>query len=196
MILYSREVLKKKPKSKIIMEVKCSQALIDDIKKHKGKPIIWKAGHSLIKAKMEKVKAPFAGELSGHFYFADEYYGFDDGLYAAGRLLRIIAASKKKFSKLLSDVPKFYSTPEYRLCCPDNKKFQIVKKITRDFKKDYKVLDIDGVRVTFKNGWGLIRPSNTQPALSVRVEAKTEPDLKEYKQIIFDKLKEFKEVKL
>ena len=196
LILFFRELLEKHPGAKCIIEVKCSQALVDDVKAHGGVPILYKTGHSLIKAKMLEENALLTGEMSGHMFFKDEYYGYDDALYAAGRLLRILSLTDKKFSEMFDDAPKYYSTPELRPYCPDEKKFDIVKKIVEDFKKQYEVIDVDGARVVFKDGWGLVRSSNTQPALIVRCEGKTPKALERIKKIIFGKLKEFPEVKL
>jgi phosphomannomutase/phosphoglucomutase len=171
MIIFSREILSRKPGSVFISEVKCSQTLYDDIEKHGGKPIMWRTGHSLIKKKMKEEKAELAGEMSGHMFFADRYFGFDDATYAACRLLEILADTGKTVSALLADVPVTFNTPEIRVDCPDNIKFKVVEQITEHFKKDYKVIDIDGARVLFGDGWGLVRASNTQPALVLRFEA-------------------------
>jgi phosphomannomutase / phosphoglucomutase len=171
MIIFSREILSRKPGSVFISEVKCSQTLYDDIEKHGGKPIMWRTGHSLIKKKMKEEKAELAGEMSGHMFFADRYLGFDDATYAACRLLEILADTGKTVSALLADVPTTFNTPEIRVDCPDNIKFKVVEQVTAHFKKDHKVIDIDGARVLFGDGWGLVRASNTQPALVLRFEA-------------------------
>ncbi|MFO7667609.1 MAG: phosphomannomutase/phosphoglucomutase [Desulfobacterales bacterium] len=184
MIIFSREILSRKPGATFISEVKCSKTMYDDIEKHGGRAIMWKTGHSLIKKKMKEEKAELAGEMSGHMFFADRYFGFDDAIYASCRLLEIIANTGKKISELLSDVPKTYSTPEIRVECPDDKKFALVKKVTEFFRKSYGVIDIDGVRVLFEDGWGLVRASNTQPALVLRFEAMTEQRLKEIKDLV------------
>lgn len=189
-ILYQREILKKHPGEKVIIEVKCSQALYDDVVAHGGKPMFWKTGHSLIKAKMLEEDTLVTGEMSGHMFFRDEYFGFDDALYAAGRLLRIIADSGKKLSELFLDAPHYFITPELRPYCSDDTKFGIVKKIVNDFKEKYEVIDIDGARIVFDDGWGLVRASNTQPALIIRAEGKTPEALVRIKKIIEDKMKE------
>lgn len=189
--LFSRELLKEKPKSKIIFEVKCSQALEEDIKAHDGIPIMWKTGHSLIKAKMRKEKALLAGEMSGHMFFADNYYGYDDAIFASCKLIELLSKTNKKFSELLASLPYYYATPEIRINCSDNEKFKIIKKLKEYFKKKFKIIDVDGVRVIFKDGWGLVRASNTQPKIILRFEAKTKPALKEIKSIILNKLMEF-----
>jgi phosphomannomutase/phosphoglucomutase len=158
--------------------------------------MFYKTGHSLIKAKMQEVGAVFTGEMSGHMFFADEYYGFDDAVYAAGRLLRILAHTTKKLSELLTDLPRYYSTPEIRVACADEVKFEIVRKVTAEFKWRFEVVDIDGARVLFGDGWGLIRASNTQPALVLRAEAKTPEALARIKQTLEGALKKFPEVGL
>jgi len=193
MIIFSREILSRKPGSTFISEVKCSKTMYDDIEKHGGHAIMWKTGHSLIKKKMKEEKAELAGEMSGHMFFADRYFGFDDAVYASCRLLEIIANTGKKISELLSDVPKTYSTPEIRVECPDDKKFALVKKVTEFFRKSYGVIDIDGVRVLFEDGWGLVRASNTQPALVLRFEAMTEQRLKEIKDLVESTLAKIRE---
>jgi len=193
MILFAREILSRKPGAKFIAEVKCSKTLYDDIKKHGGEAIMWKTGHSLIKKKMKEENAALAGEMSGHMFFKDRYLGFDDAIYASCRLLEILADSGKKMSELLSDIPKTYSTPEIRIDSPDNIKFDIVKKVIEYFRDRYDVIDIDGVRVLFDDGWGLIRASNTQPALTLRFEAMTEKRCNEIQTLIetvLDKIKQ------
>jgi phosphomannomutase/phosphoglucomutase len=189
--IYAEKVLKELPGAKIIFEVKCSKGLIERIKQLGGIPLMYRTGHSLIKAKMKEEHSPLAGEMSGHIFFADRYYGYDDALYAGLRLLEILSENKK-LSMLAQEVPQYFSTPEIRLDTSDEKKFQIVEKLKNDFKKSYTVIDIDGVRVDFSDGWGLVRPSNTQPVLVLRFEAKTEQRLKEIQKLFFDKLKELK----
>jgi len=177
LLLFSRFVLQKHPGAAIIGEVKCSQKLYDDIEKHGGRPIMWKAGHSLIKSKMKEEKAPLAGEMSGHLFFADRYFGFDDAIYSTIRLLEIISSSDKPISEILSDVSRTFTTPEIRVDCPDNIKFRVVEEVKSYFRKDYKIIDVDGVRIPFGDGWGLVRSSNTQPVLVLRFEALTEERL-------------------
>ncbi|MEQ8162497.1 MAG: phosphomannomutase/phosphoglucomutase [Smithellaceae bacterium] len=171
LLLFSRYILQDKPNSTIIGEVKCSQVLYDDIKKHSGRPIMWKAGHSLIKAKMKEEKAALGGEMSGHIFFADRYFGYDDAIYAALRLLEILSQTGKQISSLLSDVPQTFATPEIRIDCPDDKKAEVVKKIKNHYRNTPGVIDIDGVRIPFKEGWALVRSSNTQPIIVLRFEA-------------------------
>jgi phosphomannomutase/phosphoglucomutase len=171
--LFARDVLRSHPGATIIFEVKCSQSLIEDIAKHGGKPLMWKTGHSLIKKKMRENGALLAGEMSGHLFFADRYFGYDDALYAACRLLEIVSRSREPLSALLDDLPRYESTPEIRLDCPDDRKFDIVREVRDYFRKDHDVIDVDGARIQFQGGWGLVRASNTQPALVLRFEAST-----------------------
>lgn len=184
MILFSREILARKPGATFISEVKCSQTLYDDIEKNGGRSIMWKTGHSLIKKKMKEEGAELAGEMSGHMFFADRYLGYDDATYASCRLLEILSRTDKPLSALLSDVPKTFTTPEIRVECPDSRKFAVVDKITAYFKDRYNVIDIDGVRVLFGDGWGLVRASNTQPALVLRFEAESQARLAEIQALV------------
>lgn len=193
--LFSRDVLRKQPGASIVFDVKCSQALPEYIQKYGGKPLMWKTGHSLLKAKMKEEHAPFAGEMSGHIFFADDYFGFDDAIYASGRLLQIVANSSQKLSQLMEEIPFFISTPEIRVECADDVKFDVVADLAKSFKKQYETIDIDGARVLFGDGWGLVRASNTQPVLVLRFEAKTEPRLQEIKSIFKKKLREYPAVK-
>jgi phosphomannomutase/phosphoglucomutase len=189
--IYAEELLARMPGAKIIFEVKCSKGLIERIQELGGIPLMYKTGHSLIKAKMKMENAPLAGEMSGHIFFADRYYGYDDAIYAALRLLEILSRGEK-LSDLASRVPKYYSTPEIRIETTDEAKFKIVEDLKSSFKKSYRVIDIDGVRVDFDDGWGLVRPSNTQPVLVLRFEARTEQRLEEIRNLFFDKLAEYK----
>jgi len=177
LLLFSRFILKKNPGAAVIGEVKCSQKLYDDIARNGGKAIMWKAGHSLIKGKMKEEKALLAGEMSGHIFFADRYFGYDDAIYATVRLLEILSEAGRPLSELLADVPKTYSTPEIRVDCPDRIKFAVVEAVRDRFSKTHAIVAIDGVRITFKDGWGLLRASNTQPVLVLRFEAATEARL-------------------
>jgi phosphomannomutase/phosphoglucomutase len=174
LILYARDVLARTGAGQpIIFDVKCSQALPDAIQRAGGKPIMWKTGHSLIKDKMKETHAPVAGEMSGHMFFSEGFYGHDDALYGGARLLRILADSGKTVRQLLSDVPNFVSTPEIRIEVPEERKFGLVDKAVQYFRSRHDVIDVDGVRVLFGDGWGLIRASNTQPVLVARYEAST-----------------------
>jgi phosphomannomutase/phosphoglucomutase len=183
-IIFSREILSRKPGATIISEVKCSKTMYDDIEKHGGKALMWKTGHSLIKKKMKEEKAELAGEMSGHMFFADRFFGFDDAIYASCRLLEILTKTGKTLPKLLEDVPETFTTPEIRVECPDDQKFEVVEKITEHFKKTHDVIDIDGARVLFDDGWGLVRASNTQPVLVLRYEALSKNRLNEIQQLI------------
>ncbi|MGH2454273.1 MAG: phosphomannomutase/phosphoglucomutase [bacterium] len=173
MALFWREILPRHPGTPAIIEVKCSQALVEEVERLGGRPLFYRTGHSLIKAKMRELGAVFTGEMSGHMFFADEYYGYDDAVYAAGRLLRILSHSDAPLSALLASIPRYPITPEVRVDAPDEVKFEVVRRLTEEFKRRYDVIDVDGARVLFPGGWGLIRASNTQPALVLRAEAKT-----------------------
>jgi phosphomannomutase/phosphoglucomutase len=173
--IYARDVLAKPQNTgkPIIFDVKCSQALEETVRAAGGTPLMWKTGHSLIEAKMRETGAPLAGELSGHMYIGDGYYGFDDAFYAVARLLRIMAARGKGIDALLDGVPVYPISPELRIDCPDDIKFAIVARAVEHWKSTHRVIDVDGARVVFDDGWGLVRASNTQPALVLRFEART-----------------------
>lgn len=174
LILYARDVLERTGKGQpIIFDVKCSQALTDEIARAGGTPVMWKTGHSLIKDKMKEQHAPLGGEMSGHMFFSEGFYGHDDALYGAARLLRIVAGSGHTVRELLADVPAFVNTPEIRVECGDDRKFELVERAVAHFRSTHDVLDVDGVRVLFGDGWGLIRASNTQPILVTRYEARS-----------------------
>jgi phosphomannomutase/phosphoglucomutase len=192
MILFSREILVRKPGAVFVSEVKCSQTMYDDIKKHGGVGIMWKTGHSMIKKKMKEVNAELAGEMSGHLFFADRYFGYDDAVYAACRLLEILADKKQTIGRLLADVPKTYNTPEIRVDCPDPIKFEVVARVTEYFRQCERVIDIDGARVLFDGGWGLVRASNTQPALVLRFEADSQERLLAIRSRVESVLEEMK----
>ncbi|MGE0822474.1 MAG: phosphomannomutase/phosphoglucomutase [Candidatus Binatia bacterium] len=181
LVLFARDVLVQHPGATIVSEVKCSQRLFDDVAQHGGVPIMWKAGHSLLKAKMRETGALLGGEMSGHIFFADRYFGYDDGVYASCRMVEILSSHGKEITELLSDLPPSCSTPEIRIECPDNLKFRIAEKVCNYFRGKYEVVDIDGVRVKFPDGWGLVRASNTQPVLVLRFEAATEEKLNAYR---------------
>ncbi len=195
LIIFARDIIEQKRaegfqgKPIFVGDVKCSQIMYDEIERLGGDPIMWKTGHSLIKHKVKETGAPLGGELSGHMFFADRYFGYDDALYASLRLLEILSKRGMPYSinKLLSNIPKSISTPEIRVECPDDIKFDVVKKIKEEFR-DYPFTDIDGIRIHFKKGWGLIRASNTQPALVLRFEAQDEQSLRDIKEIVEEKL--------
>src|ERR1700674_2481297 len=181
LLIYGREILTRKPGATFIGEVKCSQVLYDDLKRLGGNPIMYRTGHSLIKAKMKQEHAELAGEMSGHMFFADRYFGYDDALYAACRLFEIVSQSGRPLSAQLAGLPKVVSTPEIRVDCPDETKFQVVERIAAHFRRTHNVIEIDGVRVLFDRGWGLVRASNTQPVLVLRFEAEDEGLLEKYR---------------
>lgn len=188
MVIFSRSILRQKTGATFIGEVKCSQTLFDDIARHGGNAIMWKVGHSLIKSKMKEEKAALAGEMSGHIFFADRYFGYDDATYAGARLLEILSQSEQPLSELLSDLPKTVYTPELRLDCPDERKFTVVRELAEAFKKSHKVIDIDGARIEFEHGWGLVRASNTQPVLVLRFEADSAEHLEEIRSLVEEKV--------
>jgi phosphomannomutase/phosphoglucomutase len=184
MVIFSRAILRERPGATFIAEVKCSQTLFDDIRQHGGNPIMWKVGHSLIKAKMKEVHAALAGEMSGHLFFADRYFGYDDAIYAGARVLEILSSTQGPLSSLLASLPQTVYTPEIRLDCPDEKKFDVVRALTEEFRRTHEVVDVDGARVLFKHGWGLVRASNTQPVLVLRFEADNERHLEEIRHTV------------
>jgi len=192
LLIYAREILERKPRATFIGEVKCSQLMYDFINQWGGNAIMYKTGHSLIKAKMKQERAELAGEMSGHMFFADRYRGYDDALYAACRLIEIVAKSGQPLSAQLAGIPKTVSTPELRVDCPDELKFDIVRRVAGHFKAKRQTVDIDGVRVIFPEGWGLLRASNTQPVLVMRFEAANEHLLKQYQTEVEEVLEEAK----
>lgn len=194
MILFSRDILESNPGGTIIFEVKCSQALVDDIEAHGGVPLMWKTGHSLIEAKIREEGALLAGEMSGHIYFADRYFGYDDAIYAACRLVEYVARKGTALSGLLQDIPRYYATPEMRIEVGEEEKFDIVAAVKEEFSRDHEVIGIDGARVVFDDGWGLVRASNTSPVVVVRCEATTPERRDEIQELILAKLKEFPSV--
>jgi len=188
MVLFVRDILPSNPGAAIISEVKASKVLYDEIEKLGGRPIMWKTGHSLIKKKIKEEKALLAGEMSGHIFFADRFFGFDDAIYSSARLLELLSRSDKRISQMLSDLPKTFSTPEIRIYASDEVKFKIVEEVKKELSQKYPIIDIDGVRAIYPGGWGLVRASNTQEALVLRFEGDTEKDLEniesEVKQVI------------
>jgi phosphomannomutase/phosphoglucomutase len=189
-VIYAREILSRKPGATFISEVKCSMVMYDDIRRQGGNAIMWRTGHSLIKKKMKEENADLAGEMSGHMFFKDRYFGFDDALYATCRLLEILAATGKGVDELIQDLPKTFTTPEIRMECPDEIKFDVVAQITAHYKSKQDVIDIDGMRAVYPDGWGLVRASNTQPALVLRFEALTSQRLDEIQKDIETTLKQ------
>ena len=185
LLLLSRHLLKRHPGATVISEVKCSELLYDGIRKAGGKAIMWRTGHSPIKAKMRETGALLAGEMSGHMFFADRFFGFDDAAYAGARLMQLLAEADSPLSQLLSDLPASVATPELRIPCADERKFLLVQDAIRHFRGlGYEIIDIDGMRIDFGDGWGLLRASNTQPALVMRFEAADEERLRQMRELI------------
>ena len=184
------------PGDEILYDVKCSKALEEEIIKYQGKPVMWKTGHSLVKQKMVELNCKFGGEMSGHIFFADDYYGYDDAIYVAARLLQTLSRSKKTLSELRSELPKYFSTPEIRLeANSDEEKFMISNKAVDYFTANFDCSTVDGVRINFEDGWGLVRASNTQPVIVCRFEATSEERMQQIKKLITDKLNEMGELK-
>lgn len=188
MVLYAREILTRKPGSTIISEVKSSGRLYKDIEKHGGRALMWKTGHSLIKAKMKQEHAELAGEMSGHMFFADRYYGYDDAVYAAIRLIELVSQQSKPLSQLLQ-LPPSVNTPEIRVDCPDEIKFEVVRRVHDELSRKFEVISVDGVRIETPTGWGLLRASNTQPVVVMRFEAQTETQLSSLQRTVEDAFK-------
>jgi phosphomannomutase/phosphoglucomutase len=185
LVVYSRDVLARNAGAVIVSEVKCSQRLYDDIAKRGGKGIMWKAGHSLLKAKMRETGALLGGEMSGHIFFKERYFGYDDAIYTGARLLEILGRTGKTVKQLLADLPPSQSTPEIRIDCPDDVKFKVADRVRDHFRAEKRdIIDVDGVRVRFPHGWGLLRASNTQPVLVMRFEAETAAQLDEYRRTV------------
>ncbi|MBM3307230.1 MAG: phosphomannomutase/phosphoglucomutase [Candidatus Eisenbacteria bacterium] len=194
--LLAREVLAAGP-AEIVFDVKCSQALIEDIEAHGGKPLMWKTGHSLLKRKIKETGAPIGGEMSGHMVLADGYYPFDDAIYASCRILQMLSRAAAPLSELVATIPRYHSTPEIRGETKDDAtKFEIVRKAVEYFRSHHDVIDVDGVRIQFGDGWGLVRASNTQPVIVMRFEARTESRLREIQALVTGKLREFGEIRL
>jgi phosphomannomutase/phosphoglucomutase len=182
LIIFGRDAVRRYgPGTPVIFDVKCSELLPQALRKAGAAPEMWKTGHSLIKARMKELKAPLAGEMSGHIFFGGDYYGFDDALFAAARLLEIVSHGPAGLARLLADVPKTFATPELRVDCPDDRKFPLVERAAAHFAAKYPVNTIDGVRMTFPEGWGLIRASNTQPVIVLRFEATSQEALDTYR---------------
>ncbi|HBW37496.1 phosphomannomutase/phosphoglucomutase [Desulfosporosinus sp. BICA1-9] len=196
LIILARQLLERKKGAKIVFDVKCTQGLIDDITKRGGIPIMWKTGHSYIKAKMHSEEAELAGERSGHIFMGDDYYGFDDAIFAAAKLVEYISHVKKSLSEIVEDLPQYFTSPEIKAHCADTVKYKVIEQVVSDFKKEYgdNVIDINGARVVFADGWGLVRASSNLPELVLIFEAKTKERLFEIRQIFKEKLSQFKEV--
>jgi phosphomannomutase/phosphoglucomutase len=180
------------PGAAVVAEVKCSRTLYDDVAAKGGRAIMWKAGHSIIKAKMKEEGALLAGEMSGHLFFADRWLGFDDGIYASARLVELLSRTAAPLSSLLADVPRTFASPEVRVPCPEDKKFEVVRRAQEWFSARHETVTVDGVRVQLPGGWGLVRASNTQPLLVLRFEADTAARLAEIQKIVTGKVEELK----
>ena len=195
MILLARLILEKTPGAKIVFDVKVSEALPEDIKAHGGVQIMWKTGHSYIKQKLHEQGAKLAGEVSGHIFFVDNFYGFDDANFAALKLLEYISQQDETLSKIIESTPHYETSPAYHAHVPDDVKYDIVEKLTDEFKSDgNRVIDINGARVYLEGGWGLVRASSNLPALVLRFEAKTQQELDKIQEIFKKKLAKFPEV--
>jgi len=188
LVLLARDTLKRHPGATVVADVLSTQVLFDEVAKAGGRPLIWISGHSLIKAKMAEEKALLGGEMSGHIFMGDGYYGFDDGVFVAGRIVQILAGQDQPLSAIMQTVPTLYSTPEYRPHCPDEKKEPVIRAVHEALKARYPINDVDGIRITFERGWGLLRQSNTEPVLSLRFEGETEADALAYKHIVREAL--------
>lgn len=195
LVIWSREILQNQPGASIVFDVKCSQVLVEEIEKAGGVPVMWRTGNSFIKKKCKEIKSPLAGEMSGHLFFADNYYGFDDAMYAALRMLQSLSRTSMKVSEIVASFPHYIATPEIHAECPDEEKSRIIKQLVAEFKSEgYNVFDMDGARVTFDEGWGLVRLSSNLPMLTMRFEAKSKEKLKEYIEIFRKKVSAFPQV--
>jgi phosphomannomutase/phosphoglucomutase len=186
--IFAGEILKRTPGGTIIFDVKCSQGLEEHIRTLGGRPLMWKTGHSLIRRKLKEEKGLLAGEMSGHMFFADNYYGYDDAIFASARLVALVSNSEKPLSRLVDELPQYVSSPEIRLECPDELKFELVDRLREFFKTSHEVIEIDGARILFGDGWGLVRASNTQPALVARFEARSQKRLEEIQSEVLTKV--------
>jgi phosphomannomutase/phosphoglucomutase len=192
LVLLARDLLARHPGAKIVFDVKSSQSLIDDIKKHGGEPVMWKTGHSHLKRKMREDKILLGGEVSGHMFFGEDYYGVDDGILASCKIIEIAARADEPLSRLFASVPHLHATPELKAMCPDDEKFRVIDELARDLKQRYETIDIDGARVLFPGGgWGLVRASNTNPYLTLRFEGRSEGEIDDMKRVIYDALRRY-----
>ncbi len=196
MILYAEPILARHPGEAIVFDVKCSQRLADAVEQMGGRPVMAATGHSLVRARMARENAPLAGELSGHIFFSDGYLGYDDAIYAAIRLLHLLSSDERTLAERMKDIPSSIATPEIRIDCTDEEKFEIVEKLRGHFRDKYDVIEVDGVRINFEKGWGLVRASNTQPVIVCRFEASDEGALAAYRDEVYEQLGAFPSVKL
>ena len=193
-ILLARQALQKNPGGKVVFDVKCTKALEEDIRAHGGIPIMWKTGHSYIKKKCHDENAVFGGERSGHFFIRDNYYGYDDGVFSAAKLIAFLSEQDKSFSQLISETPYYEMTPTMHVHCADDKKYGVAEKLVQEFKKRYQVIDVNGARVLFENGWGLVRPSSNEPMLVLVFEADTKENIKKYKAVFREVFANYPEI--
>ncbi len=192
LILLARDLLARHPGAKIVFDVKSSQSLVQDIEQHGGVPVMWKTGHSHLKRKMREDGILLGGEVSGHMFFAENYYGVDDGILASCKIIEIVARAAEPASRLFASVPHLRATPELKAPCPDGEKFRVIEELTREIKRRYETIDIDGARVLFPGGgWGLVRASNTNPYLTLRFEARTDAEIAAMKRVIYDALRRY-----
>jgi phosphomannomutase/phosphoglucomutase len=192
LVLLARDLLARRPGEKIVFDVKSSQLLVDEIRARGGVPVMWKTGHSHLKRKMREDGILLGGEVSGHMFFAENYYGVDDGILASCKIIEIAARSAEPLSRLFASVPHLHATPELKAMCPDAEKFRVIDELARELRQRYPTIDIDGARVLFPGGgWGLVRASNTSPCLTLRFEARTEREIDEMKRVIYDALRRY-----
>jgi phosphomannomutase/phosphoglucomutase len=189
LVLLARDLLARHPGAKIVFDVKSSQSLVDEIRKSGGVPVMWKTGHSLLKRKMREDGILLGGEVSGHMFFAENYYGVDDGILASCKIIELASRSATPISALFDSVPHLHATPELKALCPDGEKFRVIDELAREFKARYQTIDIDGARVLFpEGGWALVRASNTNPYLTLRFEADSEAKIADMKRVLYGAL--------
>ena len=194
--LLARDLLRRHPGAKVVFDVKSSQVLVDDVRRHGGQPIMWKTGHSHLKRKMREDGILLGGEVSGHMFFGENWYGVDDGILASAKILEMVAGSPEPTSAHFDTLPHLPSTPELKAPCPDDRKFQVVDELARHFRERYETIDIDGARIIFPEGWGLVRASNTNPYLTLRFEARTTQALEANMRVVYDALRAYPYVTL
>jgi len=192
LVLLARDLLARRPGEKVVFDVKSSQVLVEEIQRRGGVPVMWKTGHSHLKRKMREDGILLGGEVSGHMFFAEDYYGVDDGILAACKILEVAARADQPLSRLFDSVPHLHATPELKAPCPDAEKFKVIEALARELRQRYETIDIDGARVLFPGGgWGLVRASNTNPYLTLRFEARTEREIEAMKRVIYDALRRY-----
>jgi phosphomannomutase/phosphoglucomutase len=189
--LLARDLLGRHPGAEIVFDVKCSQVLVDDVRAHGGRPIMWKTGHSHLKRKMREDRILLGGEVSGHLFFGENWYGVDDGILASCKFLDLCARAPHPVSRHFDTLPRLYNTPELKAPCPDDRKFEVVADLAHAFKSRYETIDIDGARILFPDGWGLVRASNTNAYLTLRFEGRTQAAVDEMKRIVYDALRRY-----